>query len=303
MNRVKEIIKCNHVHEEGFMGKGVGIAVLDTGICQHPDFDRRIVAFKDIIGNKISLYDDSGHGTHVSGISGGSGFSMDQLYSGIAPLSNIISVKVLDHRGNGSIQDVLKGLEWIIANRRKYNIRIINISVGMASRKGEEEKSKILLEGVDYAWDLGFVVVTAAGNNGPKSYSITTPGVSKSVITVGSYDDEKVTAEKGGKIKTNYSGRGPTTSCICKPDLVAPGSGITSCNSKFYRGSQGYYCKKSGTSMATPIVSGAVGVLLSKYPDMNNLEVKIKLKECSKDLGMPRNQQGWGLIDMEKLLV
>ncbi|HIT90736.1 MAG TPA: S8 family peptidase [Candidatus Merdenecus merdavium] len=301
MNRVKEIIHCNEVHSQGIKGNDIGIAILDTGISNHPDFENRIIAFKDILHDKLSLYDDSGHGTHVGGITSGNGIASKFLYTGVAPSANIISVKVLDHRGNGSIVDVLKGIEWILANRYKYNIRIINISVGMTPKKGDEEKTKLLLEGVEYAWDKGFVVVTAAGNNGPKSYSITTPGISRSVITVGSSDDEKITDRVSGT-KTNYSSRGPTLSCICKPDIVTPGSSITSCNSKFDRRTPQFYCKKSGTSMATPVVSGAIALLLSKYPDMNNLEVKMRLRECAVDLGLPRNQQGWGLLDVQKLL-
>jgi serine protease AprX len=300
MNRVREIIHCDSIHKQGFQGKGIGIAILDTGICRHPDFDNRIAAFKDIVNGKAGLYDDSGHGTHVSGIAGGSGSAIS-IYRGIAPQANIISVKVLDNRGNGSITDVLKGIDWIVANRAKYNIRIINISVGMTPKQGDEEKARVLLKGVEYAWDKGFVVVTAAGNNGPKDYSITTPGISGSVITVGSSDDEKIKDRSNGT-RTNYSSRGPTLSCICKPDIVCPGSNIVACNLKYDRRTPQFYCKKSGTSMATPVVSGTMGILLGKYPDMNNLEVKMRLRECAKDIGLPRNQQGWGLLDIEKLL-
>ena len=96
----------------------------------------------------------------------------------------------------------------------------------------------------------------------------------------------------------NYSGRGPTEACICKPDVVAPGSSVVSC-----AGRPGKYTIKSGTSMSTPIVSGAIALLLEKYPEMTNRDVKLKLMETSRDMGLPRNQQGWGLLDVEKLLI
>ena len=95
----------------------------------------------------------------------------------------------------------------------------------------------------------------------------------------------------------DYSGRGPTGACICKPDLVAPGGGIISCAPR-----QNSYRTKSGTSMSTPLVSGAIALLLEKDPSMTNLEVKLRLKERAVDLGLPRNQQGWGLLDVGRLV-
>lgn len=95
----------------------------------------------------------------------------------------------------------------------------------------------------------------------------------------------------------DYSGRGPTAACICKPDVVAPGSRVVSCACRIDK-----YAIKSGTSMSTPIVSGAIALLLEKYPNMSNRDVKLKLMESSADIGLPRNQQGWGLLNVERLL-
>jgi len=152
---------------------------------------------------------------------------------------------------------------------------------------------------VDKAWDNGIVVVAAAGNSGPAGYTITTPGISRKIITVGSSDDGQQDAF--GRTKINYSGRGPTMSCICKPDVVAPGINITSCNSMNTRDSKAYSVK-SGTSMSTPIVTGAIALLLEKYPDMGTRDVKMRLKESAVDLGIPRNRQGWGAVNLERLL-
>lgn len=295
MDQAKKWIHCDDAYRLGLTGKGVGVAVLDTGIYPHRDFDNRITVFNDIIKRKPLTYDDNGHGTHISGIIGGSGLASDGRYQGVAPKCHIISVKVLDHKGNGYASDVLSGLKWIEKHKDECGIRIVNISVGSFTRKGMSEDSA-LVKGVNAAWDAGLIVVVAAGNNGPGRYTITTPGISRKVITVGCSDDYKEVDVAGSRM-IDYSGRGPTGACICKPDIVAPGSGIVSCANR-----QGGYTVKSGTSMSTPIVSGAIALLLEKYPHMTNKDVKLYLWEKAVDLGLPRNQQGWGLLDVRNLV-
>ena len=154
-----------------------------------------------------------------------------------------------------------------------------------------------LVKGVDEAWDAGLVVAVAAGNNGPGRMSVTTPGISRKVITVGCSDDNTEVVV-GGNRMVDYSGRGPTAACVCKPDVVAPGCSVVSCSNRPDR-----YAIKSGTSMSTPIVSGAIALLLEKYPQMTNKDVKLKIMETSRDIGLPKNQQGWGLLDVERLLL
>nr|WP_330393447.1 S8 family serine peptidase [Anaeromicropila populeti] len=149
---------------------------------------------------------------------------------------------------------------------------------------------------------------TPAGNGGPKPKTIGAPGISRKIITVGASDDD-VSVDLMGSTAKNYSGRGPTEACVKKPDIVAPGSNIVSCNlirrnTGFLWGIRpsGSYIAKSGTSMSTPIVSGAIALLLCKYPDMTTREVKIRIKNCAEDLGWPHEKQGWGLLNIEKLL-
>ena len=279
----------------GLSGKGIGVAVLDTGIFLHRDFDSRVTGFADMVNGKNFAYDDCGHGTHICGIIGGSGRMSGGRYSGIAPGCDLVMVKVLDRKGNGYSSDVLAGISWILERKEKLGIRILNISVGACSKRGMSENSA-LVKGVNRAWDAGLVVVVAAGNNGPRNMSITTPGISRKVITVGCSDDDREVLV-GGNRMVDYSGRGPTAACICKPDLVAPGCSVVSC-----AGRADKYTIKSGTSMSTPIVSGATALLLERYPDMTNKDVKLKLRESCTDIGLPRNQQGWGLLDVEKLV-
>ena len=317
MNRAGEIIEMKWAHNRNIYGKDIGVAVVDTGLSLHKDFTEptsRVQGFYDLIHGRSEPYDDNGHGTHVAGIIGGNGLLCNGKYIGVAPKCNIIAVKVIDQKGDGNISDVLAGLQWIIDNKDRYNIRVVNISVGTTTKDNVDENS-LLVKGVNAVWDAGVVVVVAAGNNGPGPMSISTPGISRKVITVGSSDD-RISVELFGSKTMDYSGRGPTASCIKKPDIVAPGSNIVSCstmkNYQRYRysmlnnpRSDNYnlmYAVKSGTSMATPIVSGAIALLLSKNPTMTNKDVKLKLRESAVDLGHPWSKQGWGLLNIPRLL-
>ena len=271
-----------------YTGKGIGVAVLDTGIFPHIDFGSRISVFRDFTGVRRSPYDDNGHGTHVSGILGGDGTASQGRYKGAAPGCGIVALKVLDRFGNGSREDVLQAFQWIEDFGKIYNIRIVNISVGTTSRSANEQTD--LLAGVEQLWDKGFTVVAAAGNQGPGDGTVTAPGSSRKIITVGSSD-----MLQGNKA---VSGRGPTFECVCKPDLVAPGNRVTSCAP----GLPYTYRIKSGTSMSTPLVSGGIACLLEKEPQLSNVEVKMLLRESTDDMGLPRNQQGWGKFNCEKLI-
>ena len=216
-------------------------------------------------------------------------------YSGIAPACHFIVLKILDHKGNGNTASVVEGVRWLVEHQEEYRIRIINISVGMVVSARDEDQIQ-LLKAVDYAWDHGIVVVAAAGNNGPGQGSVTIPGISRKIITVGCFDDTN-DGLNGQGLKPDYSGQGPTNACIMKPELVEPGTNIVSCAN-----TRSYYARKSGTSMAAPIVTGAIGLLLSKYPALTPKDVKLRLYERAVDLGLPVRKQGWGMVDISKLL-
>lgn len=269
-----------------YTGKDIGVCFLDTGISDHPDFKGRIQMFVDFISNKKTPYDDNGHGTHVAGILCGDGSASGGKYKGVAPGCRIIAVKVLDRMGNGNKEDVLRAFQWILKNYQKYRIRIVNISVGTIYRTWCDHH--LLSQGVEELWDQGLVVVAAAGNQGPKPGSITAPGSSKKVITVGSSD--MLIGSVG------VSGRGPTFECVCKPDLVAPGNRIISCLPG------GGYGIKSGTSMSTPFISGAIARMMEKDPLLTNVEIKMMLRDSTDDMGLPRNQQGWGKFNFKRFM-
>ncbi|HBA98239.1 MAG TPA: peptidase S8 [Lachnospiraceae bacterium] len=257
------------------------------------------------IANYFSCY---GPLTHIAGIIAGNGSAGGGLYRGIAPESRIYMIKILNHKGEGSTTNVLIGINWILYNHLKYNIRIVNISVGSTKNKHFDENSP-LVQGVNKLWTEGLIVLTAAGNQGPDPYSIGAPGNSRKIITVGASD---VMQHGNGR---DYSGRGPTSSCIKKPDIVAPGSDVVSCmpvnklsfpslSRHFNKDNQlkTYYKARSGTSMSTPVVSGCVALLLQKHPNMTNKDVKLHLRNTAYDLGYPHSRQGWGLVQCDRLL-
>lgn len=285
--------------ERAYTGRGVGLAVMDTGAYLHPDFRDRIVDFRDEVRGKQKCYDDNGHGTHILGIAAGDGRMSAGRCAGLAPGAHLVPVKVLDWRGSGTVDQVLAGVEYLLSQQKKLGIRVVNISMGAFDEDGMGEDTT-LVRGVERLWDAGMVVLAAAGNNGPGPQTIATPGVSRKLITVGCSDDDKEAQVDGNRLR-NYSGRGPTQACICKPDLVAPGCEIISCN-RMVRSTDPPYTVKSGTSMATPMVAGAVACLLEKYPHMTNVQVKLRLRDSCIRLDMPDGKQGWGLLSLERLL-
>lgn len=295
MERVRKIINAGKAYERGYYGEGIGVAVLDTGIYLHPDFGHRVIRFLDFINQRETPYDDNGHGTHISGIIGGDGGASNGKYRGIAPRCHFVAVKILDRWGNGNTEHVVQAIDWLVRHRREYQIRIVNISIGMVLQAESRERIR-LLQAVDYAWDNDMVVVAAAGNNGPGKCSITVPGISRKVITVGCFDDTKDQIGRS-MLKPDYSGQGPTEHCVVKPELVLPGTNVTSCSIP-----PRMYMKKSGTSMAAPMVSGSIALLLSKYSHFTPAEVKLRLYQRTVDLGLPQSKQGWGMIDIGKLL-
>lgn len=271
-------------------GYGVGVAVLDTGIFPHIDMKDRIIGFYDVISNKVSAYDDNSHGSHVAGIIAGDGRASGGKYAGTATKANLIGVRILGRSGKGSSADALKGIDWVLKNRKKYDIRVVNISFSMDADE-ENDENHPLIKAVEELWGNKIVVVTAAGNEGPQEGTIGVPGICRKIITVGAYDNLYGHDSKGN-VRQFYSGRGNKTLPYIKPEIVARGSDIVSCSNTRFG-----YSKKSGSSMAAPYVSGMIARLLEKYPDMEPIDVKLRLHARAVNLGKPTEVQGWGTID------
>lgn len=302
MKELKKTIHywCPDVIDRKLTGKGVTIAVLDTGIQLHPDLVSHIADWKDCVNGREQPYDDNGHGTHVAGILAGDGRCMKRMYAGMAPDARLVPVKVLNGKGDGRIDQVIRGIRYILKEKERLRIRIVNISIGTLPHP-QNEGEQTLLFWVEKLWDAGLVVVAAAGNLGPAQGSITLPGISRKVITVGACQEPAGAGIPAGA-RRMYSGCGPTLDCVKKPDVTAPGLGIYSCNYLYPKHSRMPYIKKSGTSMATPVISGASALLLEKYPDMSNTEVKLRVWNGCEDTGLPENRQGHGRIHIQKLL-
>ena len=256
-----------------YTGKGVGVAVLDTGIFPHMDFRNRIHAFADFVAYKSMPYDDNGHGTHVAGILAGDGTASMGKYKGVAPGCGLTALKVLDRFGNGSREQVLRAFRWILDHREQYRIRIVNISVGTTCRSVSDQD--ILIQGVEKALGRRLVVVARRGQ--PRAETGKRYGSGKQQEgdhgRFQRYADRK---DCGFRLRSYGE-------CVCKPDLVAPGNHIVSCAP----GTANTYGVKSGTSMSTPLVSGAIALMLEKDPLLTNVEIKMLLRESTDDMGLP----------------
>ncbi|MGC4379353.1 S8 family peptidase [Fictibacillus sp. Mic-4] len=295
------------LQEDGYTGKGITIAIVDTGIYPHHDLTLpldRIVGFKDFINHKKTPYDDNGHGTHCAGCAAGNGCSSQEKYKGPAYEANLIGVKVLDKNGSGRISTIIAGIDWCISNRPTINI----ISMSLGGQATVPAKEDPLVKAVESAWDNGIVVVVAAGNEGPAERTISSPGISPKVITVGALDDANTIGRSDDAV-ASFSSRGPTVDGEVKPDLVVPGVNIISlrspgstidCSEPDSQVNQ-YYTSLSGTSMATPLCAGVIALLLQKEPDLTPDEVKDRLTGVCEDLGVDKNVQGHGYLNAAKL--
>lgn len=295
MNRIRAEYKIDELHNKGITGQKINIAVIDTGINgMDAELKDSCIFQYDIIGGRKYPYDDNGHGTHVAGIISAKGIYKNGMYKGIAPDSKIVSIKALDKTGKGSFDNFIKGIDFIIRFHKKFNIRVVNMSVGAPNTT---EDSRKLDDAIDEMYYNGIVVVAAAGNNGPANGSVASPGNNRNALTVGAYDDNREIKLSKSRVLKNYSGRGPTNECVVKPEILADGYHIVSVSHK------GGYVSASGTSMATPIVSGMISLLLSKYPDLSPKEVKKIVHDTAIDLDMQKIKQGWGKIGIQNYIL
>lgn len=262
----------------GLTGAGIGVAVIDSGVAVVPELAGRIVANVDFTvgdGRRGRARDEYGHGTHVAGIIAAAARGRNDA-TGVAPGAHILNLKVLDAQGAGFVADVVEAIDWSIENRRRFNIRVINLSLGGPVLQSWRDDP--LCQAVERAFRAGIVVVAAAGNRGKLADGqqvfggITAPGNSPFAITVGAINT-KGTAYRSDDVLASFSSKGPTRfDWLVKPDLVAPGNrivGLLAPNStlaqehpELVRGTgRRAQLELSGTSMAAAVVSGAAALI------------------------------------------
>ncbi len=265
---------------------GVTVAVIDSGIAPNDDFKGRIIGFWDFTTpgwpRASQPYDDYGHGTHIAGLIGSSGVLSNFEYQGVAPSVNLIGLKVLDATGQGKTSDVIKAIEFVIANRALLNVQVINLSLGHPIYAAAADDP--LVQAVEQANAAGLIVVASAGNFGEKQsdgsvgyMGITSPGNAPSAITVGAVMTQDTTTRTDDQVAP-YSSRGPTWfDAIAKPDVVAPGHQLasdTNLSSYLYTQLTNNHAKSvtgqpllelSGSSMATAVTSGLVALILQAH--------------------------------------
>ena len=270
---------------------GVTVAIIDSGIAPNADFSGRITGFWDFTRGGIATapYDDYGHGTHVAGLIGSSGALSRSEFQGVAPTVNLIGLKVLDGTGAGYTSDVIKALEFLIANKASLNVQIVNLSLGHPIYA--PAASDPLVQAVERASAAGLIVVVSSGNFGQTQQGegvgytgITSPGNAPSAITVGAVD-HKNTVTRADDVVATYSSRGPSWfDASAKPDVVAPGHKLASdTNSNAYlynllKTSNGVVKSRngqellqlSGSSMATAVTSGVAALVLQVH-NLNGL--------------------------------
>ena len=309
----------------GYNGAGIGVAVIDSGVTAwHDDLtdpnvpgSQRVDQFVDFVNGQTTPYDDYGHGTHVAGIIAGNGFDSGGLRTGIAPAARLIVLKVLDGTGGGHISDVIAAFDYVINHKDLFHIRVINLSV--SSGVYESYTSDLLTQAAKRAVDAGIVVVAAAGNLGRDSQghvqygAITAPGNAPWVLTVGA-SSHMGTIDRADDTIAAFSSRGPTAiDHLAKPDIVAPGVGTESLSAP---GSYLYasrtqcllsgtvatpylpYLSLSGTSQATPVVSGTIALMLQANPALTPNAVKAILQYTAQFYpGLDWLTQGAGFLN------
>lgn len=278
-------IQTPSVWQAGFRGRGMKIAILDTGIDpHHPDVAGRIAATATFVGS--AYYDDNGHGTHVASTAAGNGAASGGLYVGVAPEADLYIAKVLAADGSGMMSDVMAGIEWAV----NQGAHVAGLSLGS---NGPCDGTDALSVTCDAAVERGVVLCVAAGNSGPARSSVGSPGCARQVITVGASDDSDQVA--------SFSSRGPTSDGRVKPDLCFPGVDIVAARAAGTAMGQvvdEHYTSASGTSMATPHAVGAAALLLQANPSLTPREVKELLMRTARNIGYEANAQGAGRADV-----
>jgi serine protease AprX len=305
---------------QGVTGKGVTVAVIDTGIAPVPGLDG---SDKVIDGPDLSFEsqvagtryrDGFGHGTHMAGIIAGQDASFDPkkptatAYAGVAPEARLLNMKVGAADGGVDVSQVIAALDWVVAHRNDngMNVRVVNLSYGTESTQSWQVDP--LARAVENAWKNGIVVVAAAGNNGPSASQMLMPAVDPTILSVGAVDHMGTASTADDKV-ADFSNGGSLTR---RPDVVAPGKSVVSLRvpgsyvdvlhpeGLVPDDAQQRYFRGSGTSQAAAVVSGEAALLLQANPKLTPDQVKALLVRTARPLAGVGAAQGAGATQVDK---
>ncbi|MAT91682.1 MAG: alkaline serine protease [Halioglobus sp.] len=317
------------LHLQGIRGQGVTVAVVDSGLWEHPALMHntqgkpRVLARYDAITDTAGqeALDESGHGTHMTSIVAHSGPTLKNgqatgSFKGVAPDANIVAVKILDREGKAHLLDIVRGIQWVVDHREKYNIRVLNLSFAQLPRwhYWEDPVNQATMR----AWAAGITVVAAAGNDGPELMTVGSPGNLPYVITVGAVTDSWTPDTRDDDYIPDFSSRGPTPAGHVKPDIVALGghmTGLVHPDSDLAESAPedilagGEYAS-TGSSQAAALVSGFAALLLQLEPDLSPDDIKCKLITSAEPainrdglLAYSPFEQGYGYVTATRAVI
>jgi subtilisin family serine protease len=276
----------------GHTGKGATVAVLDSGIDEtHPDLADAVVGAQDFTRSDDGVKDGFGHGTHVASIITGGSLTSGGKYIGVAPDAKLLVGKVLNDFGLGFSSDVIAGMEWAAAQ----GVPVVNMS--LSSSVGDESPDPETEAVNRLTAETGTLFVVSAGNKGPDTQTVSSPGIAEAALTVGAVD--------GSDHLADFSNLGPTRRTLAvKPDITAPGVGIVAARAagtSLGAPVDDKYTALSGTSMAAPHVAGAAAILAAEHPDWKAGQLKAILMGSAKPSdGLNVYQQGAGRVDVAR---
>jgi len=323
LTNITQWVGAKNMWKAGYTGNGIDVALLDTGVTPIPAL---AASSKVVVGPDLSFesqtadaryLDSFGHGTVMGSIiagretpkSNGTTYANDTTnFYGMAPDARLVSVKLGDRYGAVDVSQMVAGIDWVVANRYRAggNIRVINISYGARSALNAQDDP--LSWAAEAAWKSGIVVVASSGNDGETSVGLASPAYNPWVIAVGATDN-KGTSTAGDDSVATFSNTGNGVSRA--PDLLAPGVGViapipagSQIAQQFPGARMGYgFIRGSGTSQAAAEVSGAVALILSKYPNLTPDEIKRFLARSASTIpNVPTSMQGKGSLQLNKIL-
>jgi len=292
-----KVVRADDSWRAGLTGRGVTVALVDTGVADVADLAGRVVPVTDDLSGattscenlsgEATCSDSYGHGTFIAGLIAGNGTSSRGAWKGVAPEAKVLSVKIAGRDGSADVSNVLAAIQWVVSFKDRYGIRVLNLSLGTNST--QSYRLDPLNFAVEQAWSAGIAVVVSAGNLGPAAQTISKPADDPWVITVGAVDDRGTTGLADDAVP-NFSSHGPTAADgLAKPDVVAPGGHVTSLrapgseiDTRFPNYIDGSYRKGSGTSMAAGVVSGTVALMTQADPAVTPDRVKFALMSTAR---------------------